>query len=88
MFGDKAHGLLLASGWRWQDATSYHRDTPRLSLALEPQANVSADAPTEERLHKLRSGRWVLRSGKVTIAVFDSLPPAATAIVPAVVYSP
>ena len=88
MLGDKAHAQLLSSGWRWQDAASYHRDVAGLSLSLEPQAYTRENAPTEERLHKLRTGRWLLRRGGTPLAAFDSLPAAATAVVVAAAHMP
>lgn len=88
MLGDKAHAQLLIAGWRWQDAASYHRDVAGLSLSLEPQAYTREDAPTEERLLKLRKGRWLLSRGGTPLAAFDSLPAAATAVVVASAHAP
>ena len=88
MIGDKAHAQLLAGGWRWQDAASYHRDVAGLSLSLEPQAYTRDDAPTEERLHKLRAGRWLLRRGGTPLAAFDTLASATVAVIVAAAYAP
>lgn len=88
MIGDMAHAQLLAGGWRWHDAASYHREVAGLSLQLEPQAYTRDSDPTEERLYKLRKGRWLLRRGVTPLAAFESLSTAATAVIAGAAYSP
>lgn len=80
MIGDASHARLLSSGWRWQDATSYHRDLDGLSLALTPLAQPPDDAPTQERFYTLRRGPWLLRRDATPLAHFDSFISAAAAV--------
>lgn len=80
MIGDTAHARLLSSGWRWEGATSYHRDLAGLSIKLEPLAHARDDAPTEERFRTLRRGPWLLRRDATPLAHFDSFTEAAAAV--------
>lgn len=85
-YGDRAHGQLLSSGWRWVDATEYHSTVGTLTLRLVPLANVSDEMPTEERFDKQRRGRWTLHAGNTIVAAFDTLVAAAVAVLVGAAY--